>query len=328
MVFHDENSSKSGDLFNSFDGYQGNRKNGLFGNRVRIPSFRNMICHNVSLLSLCLALFCTTLDARDGETAAAVLRVENLVSFWRFQEEPGTARVAEGRFEAVLLEGNEKPVARANEGLFGEFSLSLKQGEWLRIPREKLGPLDIHGPEAQVTLIAWVKREANSYWQAVAGVWNESHSGRQYMLFLNARAATDSRTLDRVDCKNRIHGHISALGGKTPGHEVWKQYASGASEVPMSSWHMLAMTYDSKHIRLYLDGKLDAWEHFNPFPYDEGIFDGGENGSEFTVGANHVREVENNNPFGGKIAGLAVFDRALDEDELAELARKTLPERE
>lgn len=257
-----------------------------------------------------------------------MLGIKDLVSFWRFQEEPGTARVAEGSFQAVLLEGNDKPVARANEGLFGEFSLSVQQGQWLRIPRDKLGPLDIHGPEAQVTLIAWVKREADTYWQSVAGVWNESHSGRQYMLFLNARAATDSRTLDRVNCKNRIHGHISALGSKTPGHEVWKQYASGASEVPKGRWHMLAMSYDAKHIRLYLDGKLDAWEHFNPFPYDEGIFDGGEKGSEFTVGANHVREVANNNPFGGKIAGLAVFDRALGEDELAALARKTLPERE
>ncbi len=281
-----------------------------------------------TLFLLCLAVLSTPLQAREDAAAAAVLRVPDLVSFWRFQEEPGTERVAEGRFKAVLLEGNRKPVGRAEEGLFGDFSLSIRQQQWLRIPRAKLGPLNIHGPKAQVTLIAWVKRQADSFWQSVAGVWNESHSGRQYMLFLNARAATDSRTLERENCRDRIHGHISALGGKTPGHEVWKQYASGASEVSMGEWHMLALTYDSKQIRVYLDGKLDAWEHFNPFPYAEGIFDGGPEGAEFTVGANHVKEIENNNPFGGKIAGLAVFDRALTDDELADLARKTLPERE
>ena len=285
-----------------------------------------MIRRNILLLFF--ALLPSALAADNDAAARAVLETPDLVSFWRFQEEPGAGRVAEGPHKAVLLEGNGNPVARANEGLFGDHSLSVRQGEWLRIPRDKLGPLDIHGPDAQVTLVAWVKREVDSFWQAVAGVWDESHSGRQYMLFLNARAATDSRTLDRVKCSDRIHGHVSALGGKTPGHNVWKQYASGASEVPLGGWHMLAMTYDAMHIRVYLDGKLDEWENHNPFPYPDGIFDGGPGGAEFTVGANHVSQIENNNTFGGKIAGLAVFARALTWDELEDLARRTLPQRD
>ena len=70
-----------------------------------------------------------------------------------------------------------------------------------------------------------------------------------------------------------------------------------------------------------------AEENFNPFPYKEGIFDGGTKGAEFTVGANHVGGVQNNNRFSGLMSGLAVFDRALSVDEMAKLAEMTLPER-
>jgi hypothetical protein len=146
------------------------------------------------------------------------------------------------------------------------------------------------------------------------------------MLFLNARASTDASTLERTDTKNRVHGHISALGTKTPGSKVWKQYASSTAEVPMEGWHMLALTYDGKKISVSLDGKFEEWENHNPFPYADGIFDGGAEGSEFTVGANHVADIENNNQFGGKMSGLAVFDRALTDEELARLAEATLPE--
>ena len=89
---------------------------------------------------------------------------------------------------------------------------------------------------------------------------------------------------------------------------------------------MIALTYDGEFIRMYLDGKLDAAENFNPFPYKEGIFDGGAKGAEFTVGANHVAGIPNNNRFSGLMAGLAVFDRAVGEVEMKELAEKTLPD--
>jgi hypothetical protein len=72
---------------------------------------------------------------------------------------------------------------------------------------------------------------------------------------------------------------------------------------------MLAISYDGRQIRAYLDGRLDARENANPFPYDEGIFDGGPDGAAFTVGANHVAGIENNNRFAGRIAGIAVFNR-------------------
>ncbi len=265
--------------------------------------------------------------AAEGGATQSVLATKGLVSFWDFQEASGSVRKAQGPFKAELLEGKEG-VGRADEGLFGPHSLKLKSGQWLRIPRDKLGPLNIHGPKAQVTLIAWVKREGTNFWQSIAGVWDETHEARQYMLFLNARTRTDASIMKRVPTQDRIHGHISALGGPTPGEKFWISYASSGSTVSMKEWHMIALTYEGQFIRVYLDGKLDEAKNFNPFPYAEGIFDGGAKGAEFTVGANHVAGMENNNRFSGLMAGLAVFERALSDEEMAGLAEKTLPKRE
>ncbi len=280
------------------------------------------------LFALCL-LLAPLLSAQDNAAThpatAAVLAVPQLVSFWDFQEATGLPRVAKGAQPAALVDGGT-PVQQVEGGLFGRHCAHFKPGQWLRLPRKNLGALDIHGKQAQVTLIAWVHREAKTYWQSIAGVWDETHKKRQYMLFLNARARTDVITQTRVPCQDLIHGHISSVGGPTPGHQVCISYASSQAPVGFDHWHMLAISYDGRHIRAYLDGRLDARENANPFPYDEGIFDGGPDGAEFTVGANHVAGIENNNRFGGRIAGIAVFNRRLTDPELATLARQTLPE--
>jgi hypothetical protein len=85
---------------------------------------------------------------------------------------------------------------------------------------------------------------------------------------------------------------------------------------------MISMTYDGQYIRVYLDGKLDSMQHANPFPYEEGIFDGGIDGANFTVGSNSVRDAMENN-FVGKIGGLAVFDRALTEEQLTQMYERS-----
>lgn len=266
-------------------------------------------------------------DAPPGAAAAAaVLAVEGLVSFWDFQQATGEPRTARGRHAGALVDGDDdSPVTRAEGGLFGPWSAHFEQGQWLRLPREELGPLNIHGEDAEVTVVSWLRRQAPSHWQAIAGVWDETHRKRQYMLFLNAHSRTDLNTDEREPCRDLVHGHISAVGGPTPGHQFCITYASGDTAIGFEDWHMLALTYDGRMIRVYLDGKLDAHERFNPFPYDEGIFDGGDDGAGFTVGANHVAGTENNNRFGGWIAGVAVWDRCLTDDEIAALAAATLP---
>lgn len=82
-----------------------------------------------------------------------------------------------------------------------------------------------------------------------------------------------------------------------------------------------------EQLRVYiLTGALDVWERYNPFPYPDGLFDGGEDGADFTVGAVN-RYGSWGNFFGGLIGGLAVYRRALSAEELKDISKNVkLPE--
>jgi len=243
---------------------------------------------------------------------------EGLVAFWDFQETSGKPRLSKGGTATLSLEEKGGAIERAEGGVFGRHAARLQPGQWFQIDRDKIGPLDIHGKDAAVTVIAWTYRETSTPWQAIAGVWDETRKKRQYCLFLNAPVATRSDEMKRYPAANRIHGHVSSVGGGTPGHPVCITYSSGATEIGMGAWHCVAMTYDGANSTVYVDGRLDSWELRNPFRYDEGLFDGGSDGADFTVGAVH-RSNQWGNFFGGRIGGLAVFNRALSESEIKKL---------
>ena len=84
-------------------------------------------------------------------------------------------------------------------------------------------------------------------------------------------------------------------------------------------------------VRSYLDGRLDSHPTRNPYHYAAGIHRGGESGaSAFTVGAVSLPDIRLGHPrfdpsttmgntFAGLIGGLAVFSRALSDDEIARM---------
>ncbi|WP_299568819.1 LamG-like jellyroll fold domain-containing protein [uncultured Pedobacter sp.] len=187
-------------------------------------------------------------------------------------------------------------------------TLHIKEGEYYFIPRAECEALNIYGEKAEVTVLAWVKREKKSFVQceAIAGMWNETEKKRQYCLFLNLRL---------FDSADQVCGHISGVGGPTPNQKWCIDAAIGENEVKYGEWSFVAFTYDGKEIRSYLNGKFDERQDRNPYPYQDGIFDAGENGSDFTVGAVH-RLGEMGNDFVGEIAGLAVFSKALSPFEI------------
>lgn len=265
---------------------------------------------------------CARYHARMKDTPAErILAIDNLISFWDFQESPGQPRVGRGPERNILLEGGGI-VPTVEQGLFGKYSTRFGGGHYLHVPRSQLKRLDIHGHEAQVTIVAWLKRrhdqdgDFDRHCQAVAGVWNE-HSKRQYAMFLNLRIH---------DSADQVGAHISGLGGPTPGHKYCMDAAIGATPVPFDQWHCCAITYDGLHARAYLDGRLDERGDRNPYDYHKGIFDGGADGGDFTVGA--VPRPESvtddfmetgsiiDNRFHGLLSGLAVFDRALKPKEI------------
>lgn len=256
-----------------------------------------------------------------SRNAVHPIDVSGLLCFWDFQEEAGQERVAQGAY-AYRLRPWAAPVERVGDGVFGSYSARIRPGHAFVLPRAQCPALDIHGPHAQVTLVAWIKREKadNDQCQAIAGMWNE-HGLRQYCLFLNLRIH---------DSHQQVGAHVSAIGSATPGFRYCMDAAIGQTPVPMGVWQCVALVYDGAWARAYLNGRLDERGARNPYLYEGGIFDAGTGGADFTVGAvpRPERVDENRVPHGSVIAnnyhgllgGLAVFDRALSPDELAALS--------
>lgn len=236
------------------------------------------------------------------------LAIPNLVCFWDFQESAGEPRVSKGRHCYALRE-MAGPVERVHGGVFGQYAARLQQGQWFNLPRAECPALNIHGGKVQVSVVAWIRRAQKDHMQceAISGIWNETAKLRQYCLFLN---------LGLEQSRHQVCGHISAVGGPTPGEKFCIDAAIGATRIDYEVWHCVAFTYDGAAIKAYLDGRLDARGTRNPYVYPHGIFDGGEQGADFTVGAVN-RSDEMGNWFTGTLGGLAVFDRALSAGELA-----------
>lgn len=238
-----------------------------------------------------------------------VVATPGLISFWDFQEQAGKPRVSAGR-HAYALEEMAGPVRRVDEGVFGPHSALLGAGQWFRAARADCPALNLHGPHAQVTVVAWLKREQKALipgqCEAVAGMWNETHARRQYCLFLNLRI---------FDSADQVCGHVSGVGGPTPGQRWCMDASIGATPVPLGEWCCAGFTYDGRVAKSYFNGRLDARDGRNPYVYELGLFDGGRDGADFTVGAVD-RAGEMGNWYQGAIGGLAVFSRALREDEM------------
>jgi hypothetical protein len=228
--------------------------------------------------------------------------IAGLVSAWDFStKDPMRAK---GTYPYVLKPGANLDV----EPKFVDGALKIEEGEYYFIPRADCEALNIKGPNATISVLAWVKRDIKSFVQceAIAGMWNETEKKRQYCLFLNLRL---------FDSADQVCGHISSVGGPTPNQKWCIDASIGQHKVEYGKWNFVAFTYDGQEIRSYLNGRFDERTDRNPYPYKGGIFDGGENGSDFTLGAVH-RLGEMGNDFVGEIAGLTIFNRALTATEI------------
>ena len=232
---------------------------------------------------------------------------------WRF-DQPGTTCYISHTASPITLHSEGIPAARHTGGPFGSY-LAFRGQSWLTCPRQAIGPLDVHGTDAAVSVFAWLRPRGDEPWQFVAGVWDESQSKRQYGLFFNAAGRTLHSRAHRVPAHRQVHGHVSHLGGPTPGRNVCTTYASGATELPDNAWACIGMTYDGHHARVYVNGQLDALDDANPFPYPFGLFNAGRNGAPFHVSANSVAG-RMHNFLHADLAMLAVWTHALENTDV------------
>lgn len=251
----------------------------------------------------------------------------NLIALWTFDEPPGNPREALGINNFPLKEVNG-PIKRLDEGPLSGFSIKLEGKNFLSLENADVGGLNIHGAGAEVTVIAWVKwtREQTGF---VGGMWNEYQEGgkRQYGLFIS---------LPHYNGLNQVCGHISKTGKPTPPFPYSIDYSASNQTVPKEEWCCIAFTYDGRFIRSYFNGQImpreselisntKGFEGYpqgliqskNPYFFPDGI---GDNGSDFTVGAVRLKGGMGNY-FKGQIGGIAIYDRALCDDELLKIAQ-------
>lgn len=282
----------------------------------------------------------------------AVKNIPGLVAFWTFGEKEGKERKSIAGGNEHSLREAVNPIARAEGGSYSGYSAVFDGKGYLHVPHAELKDLDIHGKEAQVSMFVLLKLDHLDRGMTVAGIWSEGKGRgddtgtRQYSLLLNMPAYGGPK---------QLVPHISSEGGVTRRADgsafPWcADYAANVTPVPTGEWVTLAFTYDSEYIRAYYNGALEEREldpekdrrndryftqegpnggprHMNPYYHGKGIFQYDpvkhaeskpDGGSDFTVGACYaVKRV--GNPLYGRVAGLAVFDRALSDDEIKTL---------
>jgi len=248
------------------------------------------------------------------------------IALWKFDEESGKERKAIGKVAFALQEMNG-PIPRIEKGPISGNSIQLDGSSYLNLPHDQTQKLNIHGAGKGVTVIAWVKWSGEQT-GFVGGMWNEYADGgkRQYGLFVS---------LPHYNGGDQVCGHISQTGKPTPPFPYSIDYSASKQLVPKNEWICIAFTYDGEYIRSYVNGEFEAREpelikntagfegypdgltqSKNPYFFPDGM---GDNGSDFTVGAVLLKRGMGNF-FKGQIGGLAVFDKALDEEKVKELA--------
>lgn len=235
-----------------------------------------------------------------------------LVAYWNFQRTASEFPATMGETYTLHSQSGSLDVIEDAQAPLDGRALRLNRGQWLNIPRAACPQLDIHGKDGQLTVLCWMKWDPvqRAGCEFIAGQWNESHKGRQYGLFLN---------IGVWQTKDQVCGHLSNIGGPTPGYKYCIDGPMGATPVPRNEWVVVGMGYDGMNGYAWLNGQLDIRPGVNPYPMAGGLHDSGVNGSDFTVGAVD-RSGEIGNFFCGWIAGLAVYNRALTPAEIFALS--------
>lgn len=252
--------------------------------------------------------------------------IHGLLAFWDFSADGPHHPATAGKANFVLVE-QCGPIEKVHNGVFGKMCPRIGFGQWYRLERSGLGELDIHG-HTPLTMLVWACPDSSRLWQFLAGVWNERDARRQYALFYNGAWQFDFIGRRRTACQHRVHAYLSHEGGHTPGDPACFSYATGATEIVPANWHCFALRWDGRFLEAWLDGRLDVHPGHNPLPFEGSIFSGGRAGADFTIAQRCMAawrdypagRMPTEEGFSGLLGGVAVYNRALEADEMRALA--------
>lgn len=262
-------------------------------------------------------------NVTSKELSELITKQSNLVAFWNFADTTG--KPIAGSAKEVKLKSFTTAKLVAGGPLSGNAVQLDGQTDFWYINHANSGKLDVKSNA--VTVVAWVKWKGGTGF--VAGKWNEYKDGgkRQYGLFVS---------LPYYNGASQVCGHISKNGGPTPPFPYSIDYSASPQKVQLAEWTCVAFTYDGKYIKSYHNGlfmerKAELIERTagflkdhpqgltqvkNPYFFPDGM---GNNGSDFTVGAVQLKKGMGNF-FNGEIGGIAIFDRALNDNEMKKIA--------
>lgn len=307
----------------------------------------------IAIMALVMGYHSSTFAERAVGDPSVVKTMPGLVAFWMFGEEPGQPRLSSGTDETYPLQEVGGAIARVEGGPFSGYAAELNGQQYFRIPYKETGELNISGPEAQVSMFAVVRIVNLNQSRTIAGMWYEGEGAhddsgtRQYSMLMHMPTYGGPRQLTP---------HISSEGGVTRRADgsafPWcADYAATRREVPEEVWVSLGFTYDGDSIRAYIDGVLDERpldpeadrrtdpyftqegpdggdRGMNPYYHGRGIFrydpelhaeSKPKGGSDFTVGARYAVGSMLREATIGRFGGLAVFNRALSDEEMLAL---------
>jgi len=148
---------------------------------------------------------------------------------------------------------------------------------------------DLNMKGGAITVEAWVKPSKYNDLSAVVQKWGDNTNRRQYLLCFVG---------------NKLSFYISGSGATWPA-------ASGKTEVKIGEWTHIAGTYDSKTIKAYVNGVLDA-ETANA----EGIFASDVPAWIGGYGSADDKEFTSNRHFPGAIDEVRYWSGALTDKEI------------
>ena len=208
----------------------------------------------------------------------------NLVSLWLLNEVSGI------RYDSVgpndLTDNNT--VESSTDCQEGVRSADFERGnaEYLSIADAAQAGLDITG---DITILAWIKPESNVIGTIVGKYATAPQHG--YLFYVNTGPV--------IQCILSPDGtnDTTAIGGTT---------------LDLGEWYHVAVVYNGTDIRIYVNGVLDANGAENPYAYTGGIYD---SSTQFELG----HRVASSNYYDGLMDEVAVFNRALSADEVADI---------